>query len=391
VAGGGTTALDAVEEYDPITDAWTSRAAMPTARSRLLGAVVGGKLYAIGGYNAGYLTVVEAYDPLTDSWSTRAPLPAARVTDGTNATVVNDRIYVVGGETPSYQAEVFEYNPASNSWIQCTDVPTPGVRGFTAALNGRIHAVGAHQGTGAYAAVNEVGTLSTLVGSVTAEPSAASVGQTVTVRLGFTNGSPDTVSSINPSLQIGTGGGLVSGLSGPTPAGPLSLAAGASASFTWTFNVSGAGSIVLSASATGTGGCGQALVACGTATVRGIGVAPPGTTTGTTPSETQGIEVGAGKVLAAPNVLETSDPASVIKIAVRGDPNAGVVVRIYSESGEIVRKLTAVTGGSGGAVVTFDGRDEKGVRLGSGVYWAVASGGGVNDRKAIFMVKRRKK
>src|SRR5436190_665394 len=42
-----------VEAYDPATDRWVSRAAMPTARSGLGAAFLGGRIYAIGGLSAG--------------------------------------------------------------------------------------------------------------------------------------------------------------------------------------------------------------------------------------------------------------------------------------------------------------------------------------------------
>ena len=53
-----------VAEYDPASDTWTTKAAMPTAREFLAAAEVGGKIYAIGGYGGGgYLNVVQAYTP----------------------------------------------------------------------------------------------------------------------------------------------------------------------------------------------------------------------------------------------------------------------------------------------------------------------------------------
>ena len=57
---------------------------MPTARGFLaLAAGPNGKLYAIGGAVAGtagnnIVNIVEEYDPATDTWATRAPLPAPR-------------------------------------------------------------------------------------------------------------------------------------------------------------------------------------------------------------------------------------------------------------------------------------------------------------------------
>jgi len=78
---GDITHLATVEEYDPATDTWVTRASMPTPRSGLgVAAASNGKIYAIGGINSqGALTTVEEYDPVTDTWTTRASMPTARV------------------------------------------------------------------------------------------------------------------------------------------------------------------------------------------------------------------------------------------------------------------------------------------------------------------------
>lgn len=52
-------------EYDPITDTWTRRAGMPTAREFLSTSAVEGKIYAIGGWTLPntWLSTVEEYTP----------------------------------------------------------------------------------------------------------------------------------------------------------------------------------------------------------------------------------------------------------------------------------------------------------------------------------------
>jgi hypothetical protein len=53
---------------------WTQKADMPTARFIPGSAVVDGKIYVIGGapVSMGATAVVEEYDPATDTWTTRA-------------------------------------------------------------------------------------------------------------------------------------------------------------------------------------------------------------------------------------------------------------------------------------------------------------------------------
>src|SRR5436305_1126533 len=43
------SSVGAVEEYDPATNSWRSRAPLPTPRNHAVGAAVNGKIYVIGG------------------------------------------------------------------------------------------------------------------------------------------------------------------------------------------------------------------------------------------------------------------------------------------------------------------------------------------------------
>ena len=95
--------LDTVEVYDPATNTWAAVAPMPTSRYSLAAGVVQGrKLYALGGSGSGgsggsdkALDTVEVYDPDTDTWAAVAPMPTAR--DGLAAAVVNGKPYALGG------------------------------------------------------------------------------------------------------------------------------------------------------------------------------------------------------------------------------------------------------------------------------------------------------
>src|ERR1700682_6558590 len=77
---------------------WAPSTPMPTARA-YLGAATGrdGRIYAIGGYNAGtVMNTVEAYTPTTNTWATVAPMPTTRYGIGA-ATGPDGRIYAIGG------------------------------------------------------------------------------------------------------------------------------------------------------------------------------------------------------------------------------------------------------------------------------------------------------
>ena len=159
VIGGWGNAgyLNTVEAYDPATDTWTTCASMPTARIRLGAAEAGnGKIYAVGGYNRPYdyyvaLNTVEEYDPTTDTWETRASINIARHDLGVTA-ASNGKIYAIGGGNKiifggytvwaDYDV-VEEYDPATNAWTYRSPMPTGRTfLGVTTAGNGKIYAMG---------------------------------------------------------------------------------------------------------------------------------------------------------------------------------------------------------------------------------------------------------
>jgi serine/threonine protein kinase len=149
---------------------WRSLPDAPTARLMAAGAVLGGKIWIMGGLrNGAALTTVESYDPRTGAWETGPSLPVALhhaaaatyhgevvVLGGTNdsiangsnkvfalrganwvelapliharaaaaAAVVGDKLVVVGGQNAKQlvaQTEVFD----GSSWKDAANMPTP--------------------------------------------------------------------------------------------------------------------------------------------------------------------------------------------------------------------------------------------------------------------------
>jgi N-acetylneuraminic acid mutarotase len=95
--------------YDPASNRWTTITPLGLARPGAASAVLDRKLYVIGGtrYNAARdafetLDITIVYDPLTDAWTRRAPMPTPRT--GIEATPVfldgQPRLEVVGGNVP---------------------------------------------------------------------------------------------------------------------------------------------------------------------------------------------------------------------------------------------------------------------------------------------------
>jgi N-acetylneuraminic acid mutarotase len=150
--GGGTSVLgvglSTVDEYDPVADTWTSKTAMPTARYVLSASVVNGKIYAIGGkpgHGVTPLTTVEEYDPATDTWTTKTGMNKERF--GLSTCVINGKIYAIGG-TPASDAPypglatVEEYDPATDTWTTKTNMPVGRAFFSASAVDGKIYAIG---------------------------------------------------------------------------------------------------------------------------------------------------------------------------------------------------------------------------------------------------------
>src|SRR5207302_5319549 len=127
--------IDNAWEYDPARDTWRAVAPMPTKRGSPVAVTVGDRMYVIGGAVTGpkeaavhparahYSTsAVEEYDPATNTWRSRAALPTPR--NHATAGVVDGKVYVIGGagggafgsRGRSKVRGGGEYDPAAGLW-----------------------------------------------------------------------------------------------------------------------------------------------------------------------------------------------------------------------------------------------------------------------------------
>ena len=103
-----------VFRYNPADDAagWTEVTSLTHSRSESAVTAHAGKIYAMGGYDAGIgdcTTTAEVYDPAADTWS---PIAAGPYLCGSaGAFSVGGYIYTTG-----YPNVLKRYDPASNSW-----------------------------------------------------------------------------------------------------------------------------------------------------------------------------------------------------------------------------------------------------------------------------------
>ena len=125
---------------------WSARAALPQARSHMGYAALGGLIYAIGGQTGNdedltTTTAVHAYDPATDAWSPRAAMPAAISHVSSSTLVTGGRILVLGGESDHNEpvADAYAYDPAADAWAALTPLPAPRFSGVAAAIGDAIY------------------------------------------------------------------------------------------------------------------------------------------------------------------------------------------------------------------------------------------------------------
>ena len=151
-SSGDNTFLKSVDAYDPVTNSWTTKPPMPTHRASLGVGAANGVLYAVGGFN-GYvwdgtcqlcyvpetLTTFEAYDPVTNSWTTKPPMPTARTILGVG--VLNGHLYALGGYNGRGGTTLEVYDPVANSWTTTAPLPIPR-GGAVGVVNGVLYAVG---------------------------------------------------------------------------------------------------------------------------------------------------------------------------------------------------------------------------------------------------------
>jgi N-acetylneuraminic acid mutarotase len=98
---GGAVNVNLNQIYDPETDTWSSGAPLPTGVDSAATGVTTGifapkRIYVIGGkQNLDAVKLNQVYDPETDTWVYRWAMPTARY--GLGVAIINDTIYAIGG------------------------------------------------------------------------------------------------------------------------------------------------------------------------------------------------------------------------------------------------------------------------------------------------------
>ncbi len=145
----GFAPLNNVDMYNPAasgfgtSDSWTPRANMLIPREGVEVAVVSGKIYALGGRTTGGASVgsIEAYDPVANTWTAKAAMLTTRA--GFAAVAINDIIYAIGGGDPSAPLNTLEaYDATTDNWTTKSSMPIAHAILAAAALNGKLYVIG---------------------------------------------------------------------------------------------------------------------------------------------------------------------------------------------------------------------------------------------------------
>ena len=107
---------------------WTMKKPLPAPRNEVALAAVGGKVYVVGGSVGGVaVPMIDEYDPPSDGWRTRAAMPKGL--DHLGVAVVDGKIITVGGFIGSVHrgavSDVYEYNVAADTWRTLAPMKNP--------------------------------------------------------------------------------------------------------------------------------------------------------------------------------------------------------------------------------------------------------------------------
>ncbi len=160
VGGFRGGAVTDVSSFDTSTETWARAAALPQPLDHLVAGGIDGRVYVAGGRNARIDTHVATtlrYDPETDVWSEGAPMPTSRA--GAAGTVHGGRLFVFGGEGAANETGVFDavesYDPVRDQWAVHTPMGVPR-HGTGAASDGKRIIVPGGADRQAFAAVRTV-------------------------------------------------------------------------------------------------------------------------------------------------------------------------------------------------------------------------------------------
>jgi len=134
-----------VEVYDTRSGEWSSASRMPTPREHLAVTAARGQVYAIAGRRPGGIVygAFERYDPKADRWTQLVDYP--NPFSGLRAVAAGGKLVVSGGEHPgqiAVRGQVWSWDLAGEEWRQERSLPVPKHGHGVVAANGRMYVLG---------------------------------------------------------------------------------------------------------------------------------------------------------------------------------------------------------------------------------------------------------
>jgi PKD repeat protein len=131
------TCYFAHQVFDPSTGAWVTRAAPPSLYSAGSAVTIDGSLYLLSGGFGGHLA---RYDAQANTWTT---LDGREGRQGGAGAVLGGRLYAIGGWTSSGLTGVVDrFDPQTGVWDQVRPMPTPRANFGAAVVGQGVYVVG---------------------------------------------------------------------------------------------------------------------------------------------------------------------------------------------------------------------------------------------------------
>jgi N-acetylneuraminic acid mutarotase len=154
VLGGypaGRVSVRTVQVYDIASDTWARGADLPEINNHGVAAAHDGVIYLFGGQidpNTAYVDTVYALDTKRGAdaaWVPKASMPTKRSAGA--AVVYQDKIYVVGGRPPRGQ-DFAVYDTKADRWETLPDMPSQRNHIAAELISGKVHVFGGRLGGG---------------------------------------------------------------------------------------------------------------------------------------------------------------------------------------------------------------------------------------------------
>jgi N-acetylneuraminic acid mutarotase len=154
-----------VEEFDPETGRWETKATPPLSMHHFQAVSLNGKIYVAGAFNGNYpyedpIPNVYIYDPQADSWTKGPEIPEDRRRGAAGAVAHNGKIYVVGGIQNGHASGqvrwLDSFDPETGEWTELANAPRNRDHFQAAVVGGKLYAAGGRRSSQATGEVFEL-------------------------------------------------------------------------------------------------------------------------------------------------------------------------------------------------------------------------------------------